>query len=227
MARNRTNNSVALHNRWWEWLLSLAIHAAGCLTMMWYMTLRQRSFSLFSFNKSLALSAVGILGLVIFLGTLQRSGLARGLTALRRPLSILSVIAALIHAVISLNYLPQYYNWNYFAEHWLPLLFGLGALLGFVILWITSYPHFHRIMGHETWKKYQRWLYRLLLLVALHILFLGKAVCNIRWLENVYKAQANTTVPPPSLPVLILLSIVLTIRILEPLFRGPASKHEE
>lgn len=215
------NTPVVLKNTWWEWALSVCVGAGGVVATMFAMTLRGRPFAAYSFNKAAGLTAMLLVLSVIVIGCLYRTNLLPGLIRVRRPLAIIAVVLMCFHASFSLFVFPNRYDWNYYAGKWEALLLGLAALLGFLLLWLTSYDIMHRRMGRTAWKKLQNGVYVMLTLAFLHVCYTGKPVCWLGWLEGrpEQTCARHSWVPPLSFALFVCVVVVVVLRLIEPVFR--------
>jgi len=214
---------IFLKNTYGDWAVSLFISAVGVLACMGTLMLRGRPLSLFSFNKGAALTAMWLVILAIALGSLCRTTKFSKPLRLRRPLGILAAVLMSAHAILSLFYLDDRYGWGYFGKNWEALLYGLAALIGFLLLWLTSYDFMFRRMGWTAWKKLHNVVYVLLALSLLHFCHLGKPLCWLDWLEGVQTQSCvrDGFIPPLSLILFLGLVLVAVVRLLEPILRQP------
>jgi len=178
--------------------------------------------------------------LVIALGTLCRTTRLTGPLRYRRTLGICATLLVCAHVALSLGIAKPLltmldmgqaldrYDWDYYANKWEALLYGLAATVGFLLLWLTSYDVFFRRMGRTAWKKLHNGMYILLALSILHMGHLGKPVCWLDWLEGT-QAQAcirGAHIPPLSFLLFLAVAVVCTIRLIEPI-AWPARRFEE
>jgi len=205
---------VVLKNTLVEWALSICAAAVGVGLCMFLFRLRGRPYSVYSFNKSAALTGGALVLSAIALGCVFRILAQKWAIRYRRPLGILAVVLAITHAYLSAFYLSDRYDWDYYAQNWEALLYGFLALIGFALLWLTSYSFAHRRMGAMAWKWLQNSVYILLGLALLHFCHLGKPRCWLDWLEH------PVGVPPLSLMFFSCMVVIIVIRLLEPLIRG-------
>ncbi len=212
---------VVLRNTFWEWVLAACAAGTSVLVLMLLMKLRDRPFSIYGVNKAAALTAVALVLAAIGLGSLYRTTAFNRTIRYRRPLGILAVILMSAHACLSFVVLSESYKWAYYASNWEALLYGFLALIGFLLLALTSYPFAYRRMGDVAWKRLQNALYVLLALSCLHFCHLGKPCCWLSWLE-----EQDRNIPPLSLIIFLGMVLIVAIRLLEPLFRreGTAPK---
>ena len=212
---------IFMKNTYGEWAVSLVISAAGVLACMGALTLRGRPLTLYSFNKGAALTAIGLVLLVIAVGSLGRTTAFSKPMRLRRPLGICASLLMIGHAGLSLFYFPDKYDWGYYGKNWEALLYGLAALIGFSLLWLTSYEVMFRRMGRTAWKKLHNGMYILLALGVLHFCHLGKPLCWLDWLEGVQNQSCvrDGRIPPLSFILILGLVLVSVVRLLEPIAR--------
>lgn len=212
---------ILLKNTYGEWALSLCISAAGVFTCMAAMLFRGRPVSFYSFNKGSALTAVCLVLVVVAIGSLCRSTTVSKPIRYRRPLGICAALLMSGHAFLSLFYFPDRYDWGYYAEYWEALLYGLASLIGFSLLWLTSYEVMFRRMGRKAWKKLHNGMYIMLALGFLHFCHLGKPLCWLDWIEGAQTQSCVGAARIPPLSFLLFLGVVLVciLRLLEPLAR--------
>jgi DMSO/TMAO reductase YedYZ heme-binding membrane subunit len=214
---------IFLKNTYGEWAVSLCVSGAGVLACMGALTLRGRPLSLYSFNKGAALTAMWLVLLVIAIGSLYRITTLSRPMRFRRPLGICAALLVSGHGLLSLFYLPDRYDWGYFGKYCEALLYGLAALIGFLLLWLTSYEVMYRRMGWTAWKRLHNGIYILLALGLLHFCHLGKPLCWLDWLEGVQTQSCvrDGRIPPLSFILFLSLVLVSVVRLLEPLARQP------
>ena len=94
-------------------------------------------------------------------------------------------------------------------------------LVGFLLLWSTSYGFAHRRMGGAAWKRLQRGVYVVLALAVLHVGHCGKPLCWLAWLQGRQSMDCDRGSPLPPLSLVLFCGwvLVLVIRLLEPLWR--------
>jgi DMSO/TMAO reductase YedYZ heme-binding membrane subunit len=214
---------IFLNNSYGEWAVSVCISGAGVFACMGALTLRGRPLSLYSFNKGSALTAMWLVLLVIAIGSLCRATTLAKPMRYRRTLGICAALLMSVHASVSLFCFPDRYDWGYYATRWEALLYGLAALIGFLLLWLTSYEVMFRRMGRTSWKKLHNAIYILLALGLLHVCHQGKPLCWLDWLEGTQTQSCvrDGRIPPLSFILLLGLILVSIIRLLEPLARRP------
>jgi DMSO/TMAO reductase YedYZ heme-binding membrane subunit len=212
---------VFLKNTYTEWIVSICVSGAGVFACMGALTLRNRPLSLYSFNKGSALTAMGLVLLVIAFGSLSRTTPLAKPVRYRRTLGICAALLMSAHACLSVFYFPDRYDWGYYATNWEALLYGLAAWIGFLLLWLTSYDGMYRRMGGTSWKKLHNAIYLLLALSLLHVCHQGKPLCWLDWLEGASTRSCvrGDRIPPLSLILFLGLIPVSLIRLLEPLAR--------
>ena len=211
---------VVLKNTLVEWTLALCAAAVGVGLCMVLFKLRDRPYSAYSFNKAAALTGVALVLTAIALGCVFRILALKWAIRYRRPLGILAVVLAITHACLSVFYLSDRYDWGYYAQNWEALLYGFLALIGFALLWLTSYAFAHRRIRGASWKRLQNSVYILLGLALLHFGHLGKPRCWLDWLEH------PKGVPPLSLMLFSCMVVIIVIRLLEPLIKGNGTTPE-
>lgn len=132
-------------------------------------------------NAPPAFLAAGLLLVVLLPGCLQRIGVrnrfVRILTAWRRVLGVLMYLAALVHALFLLDYIPQFSGGEI-------VLFDLVTATGLVSLTlllpvlVTSNSFSVRFLG-RFWKILQRMTYLVIPLVAVHFWEAGEAALSV------------------------------------------------
>jgi len=212
---------IYLKNTYVEWAISLCVSALGVLACTGAMMLRGRPFSLYSLNKGWALTSVWLVLLLIAIGSLCRCTSLSKPLRYRRPLGIFAAILMTGHAFLSLFYFPNRYDWGYYGKYWEALLYGLAALLGFLLLWLTSYDFAYRRMGGTSWKRLHNAMYIMLALGVLHFCHYEKPLCWLDWLEGVQNQTCVRGGRMPPMSFVLFLGVVLTsvLRLLEPLVR--------
>jgi DMSO/TMAO reductase YedYZ heme-binding membrane subunit len=204
--RSRPQRSpIILRSRGWEWALALALYTAFFLFMWEYHRWRGKPYTLFSANKGLAIAACLLFCIALSLGPLHRltGGLRRALR-LRRALGLTGAFFMIVHVVFSI-FVVERFDLAYFIEKWPSWIFGAGALIGFAILWATSYHWALEKYGPEGWKRMHSIGFLFLALIAAHIVSLGKVPNWIAWFETYNQPVPPGTMIPSTAVVLTLL----------------------
>ncbi|HEY4510877.1 MAG TPA: hypothetical protein VJG29_00725 [Candidatus Paceibacterota bacterium] len=166
-------------------------------------------------NKAIALSAIVFIALSYALGSLARFWpriFAPTLSA-RKFLGLLGFSLAAIHGFISLLIFSSAYYPKFFLESGkltltgeLSLLFGILAFFVFSLVAISSMPAVAKSMEVKRWLAVQRIGYLGLVLVLLHVFFMGFEA----WLEP---SGWPGGLLPISLVAAIVIALVLLIKV--------------
>ena len=204
-----SKSPIVMDNRWWEWMFSFLVYAGAFLLMWEYHRWRGRAYSLFTANKAVAITSSALFSFSLVLGPLHRlTGKFFRTLRLRRPLGVTAAVFMVLHMLFSL-FLVEKFNLTYYMEHWLSLVFGVTALIGFLMMWATSYKWALNRLGDDRWKKLQTLGYVFLALVILHTIAPGKLPNWILWFKTFNPpAPPGTMIPSAIVGLTILLKIV-------------------
>jgi DMSO/TMAO reductase YedYZ heme-binding membrane subunit len=202
------NEKIVTKNRAWEWGISLLVFAALFMLMWEYHRWRAKPFSVFSANKAVAIATTLLCCLSLALGPFYRlTGKLPSLLRLRRPFGVTGVFFMCLHLVLAFFFVDRF-DLEYYIAHWPAWVFGFVAFAGFLFLWHLSFAGALRRYGALRWRGYFRWAWVLVLLVVVHILFLGKMPNWVAWCETVdYPVPPGTTVPSLAVCLTLLLRL--------------------
>lgn len=164
-------------------------------------------------NKAIALTALFFIVFSYALGSLARFWrFFVPYLALRKNFGLIGFGFAAVHSVISLLlFTPAYYP-KFFTpmgtlttEGMLSILFGVLAFIIFSIVAIASIPSVEATLGYKKWQMIQRTGYVGLLIVMLHVIFMG-------WKGWLHPADWQGMLPM-SLIAFLLIFIVLFLRL--------------
>ncbi len=204
---------ITMNNKRWEWVFSFLVYAGIFLFMWEYHRWRDRPYTLFTANKAMAIASCLLLSFSLALGPLCRltGKFHRGLR-LRRPLGVIAAVFIVLHVLVSL-FLVVKFDLAYYMEHWLSSVFGATALIGFLILWATSYKWALNKFGRSRWKALHVTGYFFLAFVILHILAHGKFPNWILWFRTF-----NQPVPPGTMIPSFFASIAILLKVIDRAF---------
>lgn len=210
-----SGNPIAINNKWWEWVFSFLVYAGVFLFMWEYHRWRDRPYSLFTANKALAIASSLLFSFSLALGPLCRlTGKFHRSLRLRRPLGVTASVFIVLHVLVSL-FLVGKFDLAYYMEHWLSCVFGATALIGFLLLWATSYKWALKKLGRGRWKALHVTGYVFLAFVILHILAHGKFPNWILWFRTF-----NQPVPPGTMVPSFFAAITILLKVTDRVVSG-------
>ena len=188
-----------------------------------YLFLRRGYFNLYIANKVFGSTAVLLSGITLVIGILSKkyTFLASFMT-IRRHLGLLALGFAVIHVVLSLTQQNKFPFPQWYLSHWIPILFGIAAVIAwFYLMWISRNSKIKE-MGVEIWKRNLSLFSRF----AFFAIFLHLTVMKyegwIRWLKGQTKQTAelqNPSYPPASLFVFLIMIGVIAFRFVAGILR--------
>ena len=141
-----------------------------------YLYLRRGYFDLYIANKVFGSVPVATLALVVMIGPLSRAYQRFDAWILiRKELGILAMGMTVIHGIISLFFLPDRFQPDYYftPEHRIPFLFGLFGILLLMYLFILSWEYIIKKIDKKQWWHIQNWGIRIAMVaILLHIILL-------------------------------------------------------
>jgi len=207
---NTLDNPIITRNKLWEWSISFIIYIGLFLLMLEYHGWRGRPYSLFTANKAIAIASSLLFSFSLVLGPLRRlTGKFRKAIRLRRTLGVTAAIFMVLHVALSLFFVEKF-DLSYYSQNWLSIVFGAIALVGFLLLWATSYQGAVDRLGQGRWKCIQTTGYIFLLLIILHIVVLGKIPNWILWFKTF-----NQPVPPGTMVPSVVAAVVILFKIVD------------
>ncbi len=204
----------AYHSRWLE---SGVISAVVFGLVYGYFYARNPHIDTFYFNKIAGAVAAILAGLTLLVGpALTYRPTWKSLIGFRRPLGLMAFGFALMHVVLLIFFLGERFPVSYYQQHWYSVGFGILAGLGW--LWLVYISRDSQVlsMGFPKWKAAQNWLGRIgFALIYLHLMHL-KYESWVQWITKDPKGPAglvNSPVPPSSLVVFSIMSLIIIFRI--------------
>lgn len=209
------NNTIVTRNGFWAWSASFIIYTGLFLLMLEYHRWRGRPYSLFTANKAVAIASSLLFSFSLGLGPLCRlTGSFQKAIRLRRTLGVTAAIFMVIHVLLSLFFVEKF-DLTYYSQNWRSPVFGAAALIGFLLMWITSYKWALERLGQDKWKKLQTMGYLFLALNILHIIVLGKIGNWILWFKTF-----NKPVPPGTMIPSVIAAVVILLKLIDMVFSG-------
>ncbi len=201
---------IVISNKWWEWVVSLALYVAVFLLMWEYHRWRNRPYSFFTANKAMAITSTLLFSFSLALGPLYRlTGRFRQAIRMRRTLGLTAAGFIVLHICTSLFGVEKF-DLAYFRQHYLSFVFSSIALTGFMLLSGTSYQWALTRLGRYRWETLHSMGYVFLIFVVLHILALGKFPNWIQWFRTL-----NRPVPPGTMVPCFFVALTTSLKIFE------------
>lgn len=183
---------------------------------------RRGYYDLYIANKVFAGIAAILLGIVLLIGPLSRYfAFPDRYIQYRKELGIIAFLLALIHAIVSLFFLPTRFPLlMYFGKFNWQFVLGMIATVALFALFIISYERVAEAIGRKLWWRIQNWGIRITFgLVVFHV-FLMKWAGWVKW----YKVGGGKELAHPELPgggliVGWFMAFVIFLRLAE--FAGP------
>ncbi len=148
--------------------------------LTFYLYLRGGNINLFVLNKAIGDTAVLLLGITLFLGSLSRLYDAfDGWLRYRREVGLWVFYTASLHGILSLFFIPERFNLKYYLSHLSELFLGLISLFVLIILFVESYKRFK--IKAKNWWKLQNWGVRIAGILAFLHLWLLKYPSWTNW----------------------------------------------
>ncbi len=191
------------------WLNSSLVGIISFVMASLYLFASRGNFDLYIANKALANASLILIGLSMALsGICYFWDFADKKISYRKYIGVVGFVMALIHAVISLWFLPKRFNWAFFLDNletFIPGLLALVLLAGMVLL---SHQHAAKKVGGALWRKLLRWLgYSAVILIIVHF-GLMKYKGWIKWFKT-----GEPALPPLSFWIVIFAIAVLVLRV--------------
>lgn len=211
-----------------RWLRSLTVSLLVFLLVSVYLFLRRGYYNLYIVNKVFGSTAVILAGITLLIGPLSRifpHRLSRLMT-IRRDLGLTAMGFAIAHVIASLLQQAKFPFPSWYLEEWVPVTFGLIALIMWVYLTTISKNSKIEQMGTEHWKRNLSIFGQLAFLSIFFHVTVMKYQGWIRWFQGLVKQTpelANPQYPPASLFVFIFMLSVIIFRVT--LFFTQRSKH--
>ncbi|MHC4727087.1 MAG: ferric reductase-like transmembrane domain-containing protein [Planctomycetota bacterium] len=208
-----------------HWIITWLIYLAFFFIFIWYHDVRGKPFSLFTTEKCTAIASLYCLGLALLLGPLSRfSSAFDKLLPYRRTLGVTAAFMTIPHVLLVIFYLPakfpktysEEYFLSWFVTHWFTIVMGILIFILFMILAGYSFPNGIRKLGKRKWMILHKFSYLVLIMIALHLLSMGKIPKNwINWLET-----RNYPLPPGSFASMCMCFLVLIFKIVDLFVHG-------
>ncbi len=180
-----------------RWTKSLLIALIIFSLFSFYLFERRGYYNLYIANKVFGSTAAVLAGITLLF--------AKGMT-IRRHLGLLAFALALIHVVLSILFLPNKFPVSWFMEEWLPITFGVLAVITWAYMAYISRNQKIKEMGSDVWKKRLSIAGQTAFVFVFFHLVVMKYEGWIIWL-------ANPNFPPASLFVLLVMLIVIAFRV--------------
>ena len=219
MRYNRDNDmekSSALEKS--KWFLGIRYTSVVFVLFSFYLSIRRGYYNLYIINKVFGSTAAVVAGLTLLIGPLgKRYAFFARLMPIRRHLGLLSLFFGLGHAIISAFFQPQKFPLSWYQREWIPVLFGIVALVGWLYLAYLSTNKKIQEMGADLWKKHQSIVGQIAFVAIFLHLVIMKYEGWMRWFSGETKQTAellNPSYPPASLFVLVIMFGVIVYRVL-------------
>lgn len=203
-----------------EWVKSLAVTGGIFLLFTIYLYLRRGYVNLYIINKVMGSTAAALAAITLILGPLSRvTDTFDRYVVLRKPLGILALVLALLHAIISLFFLPTKFPLSWYQREIVPVALGVLAIAVWIYLAHISTDAWLKRLG-KRWRIYQNIGAR----IAFGAIFLHLVIMKypgwLRWFNGQITASpelANPQYPPASLFVFTIMLGVILYRTINPL----------
>jgi len=212
-------------NKILQWIITWLIYLAFFFFFIWYHDVRGKPFSLWTTEKCTAIASVYCLGLALLLGPLSRFNSSfEKLLPYRRTLGITAAFMTIPHALLVLFYLPykfpeiysSEYFLSWFVAHWFTIVMGFLIFILFMVIARYSFPGGIQKLGRRKWMILQKFAYLVMIMIALHLLSMGKIPKNwIAWLET-----RDYPLPPGSFASMSMCVLVLLFKVVDLFVHG-------
>ena len=212
-------------NKALQWIITWLIYLASFFFFIWHHDVRGTPFSLWTTEKCIAIASVYCLGLVLSLGPLSRFNSSfEKFLPYRRTLGFTAAFMTIPHALLVLFYLPykfpekysSEYFLSWFVTHWFTIVMGFLIFVLFMVIAIYSFPSGIQKLGKRKWMILQKFSYLVMVMIALHLLSMGKIPKNwIAWLET-----RNYPLPPGSFASMSFCVLVLLFKVVDLFVHG-------
>lgn len=181
-----------------------------------YLFARRGYYTLYIANKAFGSTAAVLAAITLAIGPLARmNALFDQFVILRKPLGLIALGLALLHAIISVFLLPTRFPIAWYRNEWIPIGFGAIVLVVWAYLTWISQIKIIKKLDPSRWRQLQSfWAKIAFLAIFLHLTIM-KYPGWIRWFQGKVTASAdlaNPTYPPASLFVFFILLGVLIVR---------------
>lgn len=203
-----------------------AAFIAGALPVFTFLSLyifyRRGYYDLYIANKAFAGTAAVLLGIILLIGPLSRYfAFPDRYIQYRKELGIIAFFLALIHANVSLFFLPTHFPlFIYFGTFSWQFVLGMIATVALFALFVISNERAAETIGRKLWWRMQNWGIRITFTLVLFHVFLMKWAGWVKW----YKVGGGKELVHPELPgggLLVgwFMAFVVFVRLAE--FLGP------
>lgn len=201
---------------WKRWIRALAVALIIFIVLSLYLYLRRGYYNIYIINKVLGSGAVVLAGIALFIGPLRKISFIAFLMTIRRQLGLLAFGFALLHVTASL-YQSQRFEWfSWYIEEWIPVSFGILAILIWGYMTYISRNTKIVQMGSDVWKRRLSLAGDVAFLAIFFHLVVMKYQGWIKWFSGDVKQSAelaNPSYPPASIFVLIIMLVVIVFRL--------------
>lgn len=213
-----------------RWTRSLLIALVLFLIFSVYLFIRRGYFNLYIANKVFGSTAAILAGIALVIGPLSKhfTYFLRFMT-IRRHMGLLAFAFAIMHALISVFFIPNKFSITWYTKEWLPVTFGILTVGTWMYMTFISRNSKIKELGADAWGK------RLSIAgqLAFAFIFLHLTIMKtngwIKWFNGEVKQTPellNPSYPPASIFVLLTISLVILYRIYVFLARKPISSQD-
>lgn len=200
-----------------KWTKAAAIATVIFIAFSIYLFLRRGYYNTYIVNKVFGSTSAILAGLTLLIGPLSRKFIkVAPYLAIRRQLGLLALVLGLAHVVVSLFSLPNKFPPAFFLNEWIPMVFGVIAILLWLYLASISTDNKIKQLGGTLWKRQQNVIGRIAFIAVYLHLVVMKYQGWINWLGGKVKVTpelANPGYPPASIFVFLLMSGIILYRI--------------
>lgn len=190
------------------WLNTVFVTGIILMLASIYQRVRAEHFTVVDLNRSVAFTAMIVIGLSFALsGLCYFWNFVDTKIVYRKYLGIVGWVVLLMHFVISIALIPERFPFpEYYIEHIVPFIFGLAGLFGITFMAVISHKHFIAKFGGVKWRKLLRLGYWFYLFGVIHYAIRGFEFWG-RWMREM------DSLPPLSMLATIFALWVFGLRI--------------
>ncbi len=200
-----------------KWMKSIGLSLLAFLVFSVYLYLRRGYYNIYIINKVFGSSAVILASLTLLIGPLRKLPLFMRMMLYRRQLGLIAFLFAILHVIFSLLQLKRFPFPTWYLSEWLPITFGILAVLVWLYMTYISRNSKIKELGVDIWKKRLSLLGHVGFIAVFFHLVVMKYQGWIKWFQGQIKTSpelAHPSYPPASLLVFIIMAGILLFRLL-------------
>lgn len=200
-----------------RWIKSLVISFFVFALLSFYLYTRRGYYNIYIVNKVFGSEAAILAGFTLLIGPLsKRFATLTSYVTIRRHVGLVAFGLAILHISFSLFQTQRFEWFSWYLEEWIPVAFGILAILVWGYMTYISRNKKIQQLGVEVWKKRLSIAGQIgFVAIFLHLTTM-KYPGWIRWLQGQVKQTpelVNPNFPPASLLVLLLMIFVIMYRV--------------